>query len=138
MSLRRKNDTILAYLRHTHVLHMAIKELRKNIPSHVLHEEEKVKKFISQDGGLVKDQQITQDSEHRLTLRIPKWLVDKVDKHRKSRVGKNITQCLDIGTVRKGYARIKLKMCRATFMSGFIYTSRKFSYITSRYITKPN
>lgn len=62
---------------------MAIKELVK--PAKHKVSENEVKKFISQ-GGSVTD--MTENSEdHRLTLRIPKHLMDKVDAKRKERIG---------------------------------------------------
>lgn len=69
---------------------MALKELRK--PVHTKHstkeQEDNVNKFISKGGTLaIEDMQI-QDDDHRLTLRIPKYLMDKVDEKRKKRVGK--------------------------------------------------
>ena len=50
--------------------------------------EEKVQKFISQGGTLATAKNEAELSEdHRLTLRIPQWLLDKVDAKRKERVG---------------------------------------------------
>ena len=66
---------------------MAVKSLLKRAKS----EEEKVQKFIAQGGSLTSDFETTgdvaQDDDHRLTLRIPKWLLDKVDAKRKQRIG---------------------------------------------------
>lgn len=50
-------------------------------------DEKKINEFISK-GGSHPESNIEDDSDHRLTLRIPKWLVDKIDEHRKGRVGK--------------------------------------------------
>ncbi|MBS1988853.1 hypothetical protein JST56_07770 [Candidatus Dependentiae bacterium] len=49
--------------------------------------EEKVQKFISQGGGLATTIDVVSDDDHRLTLRIPKQLLDKIDAKRKQRVG---------------------------------------------------
>jgi hypothetical protein len=68
---------------------MAIKALQKPVKKEVVKviKEEKVKKFISKGGTLAESFQ-EQEGDHRLTLRIPKWLMDKVDDARKGRVGK--------------------------------------------------
>jgi len=76
---------------------MAIKELKKT-PKQELNfkeeqkprEESKIEKFISKGGQLAAATQAQEKNEddHRLTLRIPKWLMDKVDAKRKQRVGK--------------------------------------------------
>ena len=65
---------------------MAIKELQKTIKK-TSFVEDKVNKFIAKGGSLASP--IAASSEdHRLTLRIPKWLIEKVDTKRKERVGK--------------------------------------------------
>lgn len=67
---------------------MALKELRRPVKKQVAKPvEEKVKKFISKGGTLAEDMHESSD-DHRLTLRIPKWLMHKVDSKRKERVGK--------------------------------------------------
>ncbi|HLY69861.1 MAG TPA: hypothetical protein VKR53_09035 [Puia sp.] len=72
---------------------MAIKELRKPVKNVSLKVEPKVvdqkaEKFISKGGTLAKDFNMTESlDDHRLTLRIPKWLMDKVDEKRKQRLG---------------------------------------------------
>lgn len=66
---------------------MAIKELKKQVKNQPVHVEEKVKKFISKGGRLAENME-ENDDDHRLTLRIPQWLMDKVDDKRKERVGK--------------------------------------------------
>jgi hypothetical protein len=48
---------------------------------------DKVDKFIAKGGTLTKAFDESND-DHRLTLRIPKWLMDKVDVKRKERIGK--------------------------------------------------
>lgn len=63
----------------------------KNMSNQQSHNiEEEVQKFISQ-GGSVSDEMNLGSREakddHRLTLRIPQWLMDKVDEKRKKRVG---------------------------------------------------
>jgi hypothetical protein len=50
------------------------------------HTEEKMQKFIAQGGTLAKNSRASNE-DHRLTLRIPKWLLDKIDIKRKERVG---------------------------------------------------
>lgn len=49
--------------------------------------EYKVQEFIAQGGGLATDMDASSNSDHRLTLRIPKSLLDKVDVKRKQRIG---------------------------------------------------
>lgn len=70
-------------------INMAIKALHKSVkkeaPTKV--KEERVEKFISQGGTLAQSFE-EQSDDHRLTLRIPRWLMDKVDTKRKGRVGK--------------------------------------------------
>jgi hypothetical protein len=67
---------------------MAIKELRKAVP--IIHEdiEDRVAHFISQ-GGSVPEQQIKTGVmlDHRMTLRIPKELLEQIDNKRKTRPG---------------------------------------------------
>jgi hypothetical protein len=66
---------------------MALKELRKPVMQKDAPIEEKVKKFISKGGRLAfEDMEPVED--HRLTLRIPKQLMDKIDVKRKERIGK--------------------------------------------------
>lgn len=65
---------------------MALKELHKAKAKNS-RVESKIKKFISKGGSLALDGMDEQD-DHRLTLRIPKALMNKVDAHRKKRVGK--------------------------------------------------
>jgi hypothetical protein len=69
---------------------MPVKELRKPVKQELNQSqemEEKVQKFISQGGSLAISFDKPDSEDHRLTLRIPKWLLDKVDAKRKSRVG---------------------------------------------------
>jgi len=65
---------------------MAIKELKKTVTPAPVKIEKNIDKFISKGGTLTED--ISNDTDHRLTLRIPKWLMDKIDDKRKERVGK--------------------------------------------------
>lgn len=73
---------------------MALRELRRS-PAQTQapkkesapKKEEKVNKFIAKGGRLAIDMEESND-DHRLTLRIPQWLMDKVDTKRKQRVGK--------------------------------------------------
>lgn len=65
---------------------MAIKELKKTVKSTPIKIEKDVEKFIAKGGTLAAS--IAHDGDHRLTLRIPKWLMDKIDIKRKERVGK--------------------------------------------------
>lgn len=73
---------------------MALRELQR-LPKKVDKQrefkqpEDKVSKFISKGGRLAEEEpSISTDGDHRLTLRIPKFLMDKVDTKRKQRVGK--------------------------------------------------
>ena len=71
---------------------MAIKVLQKPIQSKKIENkvdklEEKVQKFIIQGGSLSGNLEQESSDDHRLTLRIPKRLLDKVDVKRKQRVG---------------------------------------------------
>lgn len=72
---------------------MAIKALQKSVKkesSKVVKpkaKEEKVTKFISKGGTLAENFSL-EEGDQRFTLRIPKWLMQRVDKKRKERVGK--------------------------------------------------
>lgn len=65
---------------------MAIKELKKSVIKTSLHTEKNIESFISKGGTLA--QPIEQDGDHRLTVRIPKKLMVKIDIKRKERIGK--------------------------------------------------
>jgi hypothetical protein len=67
---------------------MALKELRRPVKKKPVQIEDKIKKFISKGGTLASDIDDKEGGDHRLTLRIPKWLMDRVDIKRKERVGK--------------------------------------------------
>lgn len=72
---------------------MALRELRRSTPAQAPKKEtapkkeDKVKKFIAK-GGTLAESFDQNTGDHRLTLRIPQWLMDKVDTNRKRRVGK--------------------------------------------------
>ena len=67
---------------------MAIKELRKSVNVTSAAEEHDVEKFIAQGGSLAGAVTTETDTDHRLTLRIPRHLMDKIDAKRKERIGK--------------------------------------------------
>ena len=76
---------------------MAIKALQKPVRKEAVETKvvetnaDKVDKFISKGGTLAADpveNQAGDSTDHRLTLRIPKQLMDRVDAKRKQRVGK--------------------------------------------------
>lgn len=51
--------------------------------------EKKIDEFISKGGSHPENNiETDSDSDHRLTLRIPKWLVDKIDEKRTAKIGK--------------------------------------------------
>jgi hypothetical protein len=71
---------------------MALKELVKSVgsvkPPAMKNVEEKVQQFIAQGGTTVDEKISAQEmKDHRLTLRIPQWLMNKVDEKRKERIG---------------------------------------------------
>lgn len=47
-------------------------------------DDKKAQEFISKGGSLPEEEN---DGDHRLTLRMPKWLLEKIDQKRKQRVG---------------------------------------------------
>jgi hypothetical protein len=63
-----------------------LKELQRPAKPVAQQPEEKVQKFIS-EGGTIPAKSVAEEGDHRLTLRIPKWLLDKIDDKRKERVG---------------------------------------------------
>ncbi len=69
---------------------MAIKELKKTTKSMPFNLEKDMEKFISQGGALAENfvEENFADDDHRLTLRIPKSLMAKIDVKRKQRIGK--------------------------------------------------
>jgi hypothetical protein len=67
---------------------MALKELRKPTKQKAAQIEAKVNKFIAKGGRLATDDDLGIDGDHRLTLRIPKQLMEKIDMKRKKRIGK--------------------------------------------------
>jgi hypothetical protein len=67
---------------------MAIKRLIKDVTKESEKSERRVQDFIAQGGRLaIDDAAQNQDDDHRLTLRIPKSLLDKVDIKRRQRIG---------------------------------------------------
>ncbi len=68
---------------------MAIKALHKPSKQKTDHAELKVNQFISKGGSLATDDfRDESENDHRLTLRIPRFLMDKIDIKRKQRIGK--------------------------------------------------
>lgn len=65
---------------------MPVKELKKKTSPAIIKIEKKVEEFISK-GGRLADELGESPEDHRLTLRIPKWLMDKVDAKRRERIG---------------------------------------------------
>jgi len=57
-----------------------------NMPVKELKNEKKIEEFITKGGKLAIEIE-NQSGDHRLTLRIPKWLLDKIDAKRKNRIG---------------------------------------------------
>ena len=73
---------------------MTIKMIKKSVTKlkfePIVQPEEKVKEFISKGGTLAninEENIVEKNDDHRLTLRIPKWLLNKIDAKRKERVG---------------------------------------------------
>ena len=50
-------------------------------------DDKKIDEFISK-GGSHPEKNDSDDGEHRLTLRIPKWLLEKIDEKRTEKIGK--------------------------------------------------
>jgi len=65
---------------------MAVKELLKQAKSPQIKFEKKIEQFISKGGSLINNAS-EQEDDHRLTLRIPKKLLTKIDAKRKERIG---------------------------------------------------
>lgn len=84
---------------------MAIKELKRltaqTSKKEAPKKEDKVKKFISKGGTLAESFEENND-DHRLTLRIPQWLMNKVDEQRKRRVGKISRNLMILEILEKG------------------------------------
>jgi hypothetical protein len=71
---------------------MPVKELLKPAKPEQKKIDKKIEEFISKGGALTKN--INENSDdHRLTLRIPKWLLEKIDSKRRERLG-NISRNL--------------------------------------------
>ncbi len=67
---------------------MAIKELKKATKTSPFDLEKNVENFIAKGGALPEAAIIEQDDDHRLTLRIPKSLMAKIDVKRRQRIGR--------------------------------------------------
>ncbi|MBV8660733.1 MAG: hypothetical protein JO129_01135 [Candidatus Dependentiae bacterium] len=65
---------------------MAIKELKKATKATSFDLEKDVENFIAKGGAVAEE--TFEDDDHRLTLRIPKSLMAKIDVKRKQRIGK--------------------------------------------------
>lgn len=65
---------------------MAIKELKKAVMKTSLSSEKNIESFISKGGTLAQNGMY--EGDHRLTLRIPKNMMFRIDQKRKERVGK--------------------------------------------------
>ena len=69
---------------------MAISTLKKYVENTSKNEEKKAQSFI-QKGGKSPELNIQEDpnvfDDHRLTLRIPRWLLERIDAKRKQRIG---------------------------------------------------
>ena len=68
---------------------MALRELKKPVTQTVQNYKDNDKKaaqFIANAGALATDKSMLTD-DHRLTLRIPQWLMAKVDEKRRERIG---------------------------------------------------
>ena len=89
LSVSRKKD-----IKKTAIWHkkegeiMALKELYKKKKIENIKIEKNIKDFISKGGTVGKAFEKLEDDNHRLTLRIPKFLLDKIDIKRKERIGK--------------------------------------------------
>ncbi len=71
---------------------MALRALKKTVTTNKQEskpdDDIKAVEFISQGGSLASNEEkIDTNDDHRLTLRIPRWLLQKVDDKRKERVG---------------------------------------------------
>jgi predicted HicB family RNase H-like nuclease len=66
---------------------MAIKELKKATKMTALNLEKDVENFIAK-GGALPEKSPEENDDHRLTLRIPKSLMAKIDVKRRQRIGK--------------------------------------------------
>lgn len=66
---------------------MAIKELKKATKINPFDLEKDVESFIAK-GGALAEQIFEIDDDHRMTLRIPKSLMAKIDVKRRQRIGK--------------------------------------------------
>lgn len=72
---------------------MALRELRKSTSKIIKRKlvplaEAKINKFISKGGRFATHDIEVEQGDHRLTLRIPKNIMDKIDVKRRGRIGK--------------------------------------------------
>jgi hypothetical protein len=67
---------------------MAIKELKKATKTDFSNLEKSVENFIAKGSGFTEQSNFEEPDDHRLTLRIPKSLMSKIDSKRKQRIGK--------------------------------------------------
>ena len=65
---------------------MPVKELLKPTKPNPVKIEKQIEQFISKGGSLTTEMG-NQEDDHRLTLRIPKKLLAKIDAKRKERIG---------------------------------------------------
>ncbi len=83
---------------------MAIKALQKSVKTELVRtNDRKVEKFISKGGTLAHtiEHSSNNPEDHRLTLRLPKWLMDKVRYQTQRTGGENLTKFMDIRSDRK-------------------------------------
>lgn len=84
---------------------MAVKELSKPIKPAPAVIEKKIEQFISKGGSLTNNIAEKED-DHRLTLRIPKKLLEKIDIKRKSRIGSISRNLWILETIEKATSKI--------------------------------
>ena len=84
---------------------MAVKELSKTAKNKPAAIEKKIERFIAK-GGSVVNNMTEKDDDHRLTLRIPKKLLEKIDIKRKSRIGSISRNLWILETIEKATSKI--------------------------------
>ncbi|MFA6535579.1 MAG: hypothetical protein WCS92_04945 [Candidatus Babeliales bacterium] len=84
---------------------MAVKELSKPVKTAHAVIEKEIEQFISKGGGLSNNASEIED-DHRLTLRIPKKLLAKIDIKRKSRIGSISRNLWILETIEKATSKI--------------------------------
>lgn len=85
---------------------MAVKELSKPIKPVPAVIEKKIEQFISKGGSLTNSIIEKEDALHRLTLRIPKKLLEKIDIKRKNRIGSISRNLWILETIEKATSKI--------------------------------